>query len=104
MTTFDERETAFEAKFAHDSEMQFRAESRRNRRIGQWAAELLGKTGEEAETYVRDVMRADLKHHGSEDIIAKLVEDLQGRVAEAEIRNKLIELQAEVRAQMINEF
>ena len=57
MTTFDDREHAFEAKFAHDTEMQFRAEARRNKLVGLWAAGLLGKSGDEAADYAMRVVR-----------------------------------------------
>ena len=61
MTTFDDREQAFEAKFAHDEEMRFRAEARCNKMLGLWAADLLGHTGDAAERYAADVVTADLK-------------------------------------------
>ena len=61
MTTFDDRENAFEAKFAHDSEMQFRAEARRNKLVGLWAAELLGKSGDDAAAYAMEVVSADFE-------------------------------------------
>ena len=61
MTTFDDREHAFEAKFAHDSEMQFRAEARRNKLVGLWAAGLLGKSGAAADEYALTVVRSDLQ-------------------------------------------
>ncbi len=61
MTTFDEREHAFENKFAHDAEMQFKAEARRNKLLGLWAAELLGKSGDEAEAYAQEVVKSDFE-------------------------------------------
>ncbi|NBT51387.1 MAG: DUF1476 domain-containing protein, partial [Marivivens sp.] len=60
MSTFDDREKAFEDKFAHDAEMQFKAEARRNKLLGLWAAELLGKSGEDANAYAAEVVKADL--------------------------------------------
>ena len=61
MTSFDERENAFEAKFAHDSELQFKAEARRNKIVAQWAAGLLGKTNDEISAYVGEVIRSDME-------------------------------------------
>ncbi|NBQ49447.1 MAG: DUF1476 domain-containing protein [Marivivens sp.] len=61
MSTFDDREKAFEDKFAHDAEMQFKAEARRNKLLGLWAAELLGKSGEDANAYAAEVVKADLQ-------------------------------------------
>lgn len=89
MSTFDDREHAFEAKFAHDAEMLFRAEARRNRLIGIWAGEMLGKKGDEMESYIRDVMKADFKHAGDEDVLEKLAADLDGIATQEEIRKKL---------------
>ena len=67
MTTFDDRENAFEAKFAHDSEMQFRAEARRNKLVGLWAAGLLGKAEDAAAAYALEVVSADFEEAGDED-------------------------------------
>jgi hypothetical protein len=103
VTTFEDRENAFEAKFAHDAEMQFRAEARRNRMIGLWAAELLGKSEEEALEYAKEIIRTDFKEAGPEIVIRKLVADLGERATEAEIRAKLAELQAQAKGQLMNE-
>jgi len=78
MTRFDERENAFEAKFAHDSELQFKAEARRNKIVAHWAAGLLGKTDDEISAYVGEVIRSDMKESGSEDVVRKLAADLTG--------------------------
>ena len=94
MTTFDDRESAFENKFAHDAEMLFKAESMRNRMVANWASELLGRTGEDAAQYVRDVIRADFESPGPEDVIRKLVADLDGKADEATIRAKVAEFTA----------
>lgn len=75
MTTFDKREDAFENKFAHDAELQFRAYARRNKLLGLWAAELLGKTGAEASEYAKLVVAADLEHAGHEDVFRKVRAD-----------------------------
>ena len=76
MSTFDDRENAFENKFAHDAQMQFRAEARRNKLLGLWAAELMGKTGDAAEAYAREVINADFEEAGDEDVFRKVSGDL----------------------------
>ena len=86
MTTFDDRETAYENKFAHDGELAFRAEARCNRLLGLWAAELLGKTGESAEAFARDVVKADFEEAGHEDVVRKLAADLAGKADADAIR------------------
>lgn len=100
---FDERESAFEAKFAHDEEMQFKARARRDKLIGLWAAKLLGLEGEAAEAYALEVVKADLEEAGDEDVVRKLVKDLEGKADEANIRHKLRELLAEAKAQILAE-
>lgn len=75
MTTFDDREDKFEKKFAHDAELRFKAEARRNKLIGQWAAELLGKTGADAEAYTKEVIKADFEEAGDDDVFRKLRKD-----------------------------
>lgn len=92
MTTFDEREQAFEAKFAHDEEMQFRARARRDKLVGLWAAGLLGKTGDDAAAYARSVVAADLEEAGHEDVVRKLAADLGSRASKDQIRAKLLEM------------
>ena len=76
MTTFDDRERAFETMYARDQEMQFKVVARRNRLLGTWAAELMGLTAVEAESYAKDVVRADFEEAGDEDVIRKLLGDL----------------------------
>lgn len=75
MTTFDKRKDAFETKFAHDAELRFKAEARRNKLLGQWAAGLLGKSGDDAAAYVRDLIAADLEKAGDQDVFDKLRAD-----------------------------
>lgn len=75
MTTFDDREDKFEKKFAHDAELRFKAEARRNKLVGQWAAGVLGLSGDDAEQYVRAVIAADLQEKGDEDVFRKLRAD-----------------------------
>ncbi len=76
MTTFDEREKAFEQKFEHDMELQFKARARKNKLLGLWAAGLMGKSGEAAEAYARDIVMADFEKPGDHDVVHTLVHDL----------------------------
>jgi hypothetical protein len=92
MSSFDERKRSFENKFAHDEAMKFRATARGNKLVGLWAAEILGKTGADAEEYAKEVIRADFEEPGDEDVIRKLKGDLGDRVDEATIRAKLSEM------------
>ncbi len=92
MTTFDDRESAFENKFAHDAELEFRAESLRNKMIAYWACELMGRSAEEAAGYAKEVIRADFLSPGHDDVVRKLLEDLEGKADEATIRAKMAEL------------
>jgi len=101
MTSFEDRERAAEAKFALDSETQFRVTARRNKLAGLWAAGLMGKTGDAAETYAREVIRADFEEAGDDDVVRKLAGDLGGKATEAEIRARLVELEAEARRQIL---
>ena len=75
MTTFDDREDKFEKKFAHDAELRFKAEARRNKLLGLWAAGLLGKTGEDAAAYAKEVIKADFEEAGDEDVFRKIRAD-----------------------------
>jgi hypothetical protein len=95
MTTFDKREQAFEAMFAHDEELKFRAYARRNRLLGLWAAEKLGKSGDAAQAYAKCVVLSDFEEEGDHDVFRKVRGDLeQAGVAEndAELRRLMDEL------------
>jgi hypothetical protein len=76
MTTFDEREKAFEKKFEHDQDLRFKTTARKNKLLGLWAAGLMGKSGADAEAYAKEVVMADLEVPGDHDVIAKLAKDL----------------------------
>ena len=76
MTQFDDRQRAFESKFAHDEEMKFRLVARRNRLLGEWAAAKMGLSEEETSSYAKDVIRADFEEAGDEDVIRKVLGDL----------------------------
>jgi hypothetical protein len=96
MTTFDKREEGFEKKFAHDEELRFKAFARRNKLLGLWAAGVLGKAGAEADAYAKEVVLADFEEAGENDVVRKIVKDLDGRgTTEPEIRAKMTELLAE---------
>ncbi len=106
MTTFDDREKAFESKFAHDQEMQFRAEARRNKLLGLWAAEKFGLSGADAEAYAKSVIMADFEEAGDEDVYRKVSSDFAERgvaVEEAVLRAKMKELMATAKEQIMNE-
>ena len=76
MTTFDDREKALENQFSHDMELQFKARARKNKMLGLWAADLLGKTGADAEAYAKDIVMADFEKPGEHDVIHTLMHDL----------------------------
>jgi hypothetical protein len=95
MTTFDKRKDAFENKFAHDEELRFKAESRRNKLLGLWAAGLLGKTGADAEAYAKDVIAADFEQAGEEDVFRKIRKDFDAagvQQSDHQIRRTMDEL------------
>ena len=95
MTTFDEREKAFEQKYKHDQDTLFRIQNRRNKLLGQWAAELMGLTGAEAESYVRDVIMSDMEKPGDDDVHDKVYADLHAKnldLSDHRLRKKMDEL------------
>jgi hypothetical protein len=104
MTTFDDRERAFENRYARDQELQFKIVARRNRLLGHWAANLMGLTAEEADAYAKDVVRADFEEAGDEDVIRKILGDLTSAGVdcdEARIREALDHKFVEARRQFI---
>lgn len=104
MTTFDDREKGFEAKFVHDEEMAFRVTARRNRLLGQWAAERMGLSAAETDAYAKSVVQADFEEAGDEDVVRKVVADLAGKASADEIRAKLKELLPVAKAQLMSEI
>ncbi len=100
MTTFQDRERAFENKYAHDQEMMFKAIARRNKKLGLWAAGLLGKSGADIEAYAMEVIRADFEEAGHEDVVRKVMADLDGLADETTIRSKMAELLSEAKAEL----
>src|SRR5207248_5733782 len=104
MTQFDDRERAFEAKFARDEEMQFRVAARRNRLLGQWAARQMGLTDAEAESYAKDVIRSDFEEAGEHDVIRKVLGDLTAAgvdTDEEKVRGALRNKEIDARRQII---
>ncbi len=104
MTTFDDRERAFESQYARDQELQFKIIARRNRLLGQWAAKKMGLTEAEADAYAREVIRADFEESGDDDVIRKLLGDLISagvEIEEAVIRQALDHKMVEARRHFI---
>jgi hypothetical protein len=106
MTTFDDREKAFEAKFAHDEEMLFRVHARRNRLLGTWAAERMGLDAAETEAYAKSVVQADFEESGDEDMIRKVLGDLISAgvdIDESDVRLALEAKSVDARRQLMGE-
>ena len=104
MTTFDNREHAFENQYAHDAEMQFRLQARRNKLLGAWAARLMKLTDAEADSYAKSVVQADFEEAGDEDVVRKLLGDLTSHgieVGDAEVRQAMEGCMAEARRQLL---
>ena len=100
MTSFEDRGRGFEAKAARNDELEFKAAARRNRALGRWAGEKLGLSGEALETYVLEVMRADLKEKGDDDVLQKVLQDFAAKevdVPASEVRVRMDELLAAAR-------
>jgi hypothetical protein len=103
MTQFNDRERAFEAKYARDEEMQFRITARRNRLLGEWAARQMGLSEAETESYAKDVVRSDFEEAGEDDVVRKVLGDLtaagiecdEDKVREA-LRNKEIDARRQI--------
>jgi hypothetical protein len=105
MTTFDDREKAFEKKFAHDADLKFKAESRRNKMLAQWAGEKLGVTGAALDDYIKAVRKADLEEAGDNDVFRKVKADLVAKgvaVSDADIRKQMGEFLAKAVADIEN--
>jgi hypothetical protein len=103
MASFDKRKEGFENKFAHDEELRFKANARRNKLLGLWAAEKLGKSGDDAQIYAREVIRSDMQEAGDEDVFRKVRGDFDAaNVAQSDhqIRRTMEELMAEAVAQL----
>ena len=95
MTTFDKREEGFEKKFAHDEELRFKANARRNKLLGLWAAEKLGISGDAANAYAKEVVMADFEESGDDDVFRKVRKDLDGKgvtVSDPDLRRTMVDL------------
>ncbi len=106
MTGFDDREKAFEDKFKHDQELQFRVTNRRNKLLGLWAAAQLGKAGEDADSYAKDVVMSDFQAPGDDDVIQKIMADFKAAgvdQSEHRIRRHMEELQLTAKEQVMRE-
>ena len=103
MATFDKRKEGYESKFARDEELRFKSTARRNKLLGLWAAEKLGKSGDDAQTYAREVIRADMQEAGDEDVLRKIRADFDAagvQQSDHQIRRTMEELIAEAVAQI----
>jgi hypothetical protein len=103
MTTFDSRKDGFEKKFAHDEELQFKATARRNKLLGQWAAEKLGLSGDAATAYAKEVVAADFEEAGDDDVVRKVMADFKAKnidQSEHQVRRTMDELMGEAIAQI----
>ncbi|WP_417451190.1 DUF1476 domain-containing protein [Kordiimonas sp.] len=106
MTTFDGREKAFEDKFAHDEAMMFKARARRNRLLGEWLAAEFGLSGDEVKAYAASVVKADLEEEGDEDVIRKVMKDIEAKgvdISRHRVEKHLDELFVEAKAQLMRE-
>ena len=106
MSGFDDRKKGQEAKFAHDAELRFKAEARRNKLLGLWAAEQMGLSDEHAREYAAEVVAADFEEAGDEDVFRKISTDLKAKgasVSDDMIRQKMVELVGVARDQVLNE-
>ncbi|MEM7214277.1 MAG: DUF1476 domain-containing protein [Pseudomonadota bacterium] len=106
MSGIEDRGDAFEKKYAHDAESQFKAEARRNKLLGQWAAEKLGKSGDEIEEYAKEVVRSDFEEPGDEDVFRKIRQDFDNAGVEQsdhQIRRTMEELMDTAIGQIQNE-
>jgi len=106
MTTFDDREKAFEEKYKHNQDLQFKVEVRRSKLLGLWAAELLGLQGREAEAYAKEVVACDFDEPGDADLVRKVLGDISAKqveMSEHRLRKKLQELQVEAKHQIMTE-
>jgi len=103
MPSFEERERAYENKFAHDAELRFKAQARRNKLLGLWAAGMMGKTGSDAEAYAQEVVKADLEEAGEEDVFRKIRADFDAASidqSDHQIRRQMAELLVEAAEQI----
>ena len=102
MSTFDEREKSFEKKFAHDEELQFKVNARKNKYLGQWASQILGYDQEKEKEYIQAVIKSDFEEAGDEDVFRKLKADLADHnISDEEIRKKMNDLNEKAKSEFI---
>ena len=100
MSSFDEREKSFEKKFAHDEELQFKINARKNKYLGEWASKILGYTDEKEKEYIQSVIKADFAEAGDGDVFRKLKGDLKDQnISDEEIRKKMDELNEKAKSE-----
>ena len=106
MTSFGDREKAFEDKFKHDQELQFKVEARRNKLLGLWVAELMGRAGDAAASYAKEVIASDFEEPGDGDVVRKVMGDLEKaeiEMSEQRLRKKMEEFMVEAKQQVMTE-
>jgi hypothetical protein len=106
MISFEDREKGYERKFAHDEELKFKANARRNKLLGLWAAELMGIKGDEAQAYAREVIKTDMEFPGEEDVFRKIRHDFDAKgvgQSDHQIRRKMADLMGEAVVQLETE-
>ena len=106
MTSFDNREKAFEDKYKHDQDLQFKVEVRRNKLLGLWVAEMLGLAGADADAYAKEVVAADFEEPGDADVVRKILADAQPKnldLDEPRLRKRMVELVAVAKEQIMSE-
>ena len=102
MDSFKDREKNFEKKFAHDEELQFKANARRNKYLGQWASQILSYDSEKEKEYIQSVIKADFEEAGDEDVFRKLKVDLKDyNISDEEIRKKMSELNEKAKSEFV---
>ena len=102
MSSFDEREKGFEKKFAHDEELQFKINARKNKYLGEWASKILGYKDEKVEEYIQSVIKADFQEAGDEDVFRKIQTDLKGHnISDDDIRKKMNEFNEKAKSEFI---
>jgi len=102
MSSFEDRKKSFEKKFAHDEELQFKVNARRNKYLGQWASKLLGYDEEKEKDYIQSVIKADFQEAGDEDVFRKIQTDLKGHnISDDEIRNKMKEFNEKAKSEFV---
>ena len=102
MSSFDEREKSFEKKFAHDEELQFKVNARRNKYLGQWVSQILSYDQEKEKEYIQSVIKADFQEAGDEDVFRKIKVDLKDHnVSDDDIRNKMKEFDEKAKSDFV---